>query len=108
MFLVCGEVELKITNDKGDKRILDTLKEHGCTIGQYSVLFEEPFIFTVVAKTYVRLLVLDISFFINCRDSINDLDDAIVTAEKHIDKFGIPICDFAHFDKKIMKPLKRF
>ena len=45
-------------SNNGDKILLDVLNA-GSIIGQYSVLYEEPFIFSAVAKSSVRLLLLE-------------------------------------------------
>jgi len=39
-------------------------------IGQYSILFNESFIFNAVAETNVRILKLDQSFFIDYKEII--------------------------------------
>mmetsp|Transcript_11980 Transcript_11980/g.18510 ORF Transcript_11980/g.18510 Transcript_11980/m.18510 type:complete len:130 (-) Transcript_11980:16-405(-) len=62
LFVVHGELELRIYDEDGNSTVLDTLQQ-GDTIGQYSVLANEGFMFTATANTNVRLLTLDSSFF---------------------------------------------
>mmetsp|Transcript_34327 Transcript_34327/g.52595 ORF Transcript_34327/g.52595 Transcript_34327/m.52595 type:complete len:135 (-) Transcript_34327:473-877(-) len=96
IFVVQGLIELQIFDQDGNKYILDTLKQ-GDVIGQYSVLFNEGFLFTTVAKTSVRILSLDQSFFVDQKDEIDGLEDAIFEAEEFVKEYGIPICDFRVF-----------
>ena len=107
MFIVKGDVELQITDYNGVKHVLDTLHQGSC-IGQYSVLYEEPFIFTAIAKSFVRFLILDQAFFVECRNQINRLDEAIYRAEEHVEDFGIPCCDFIHYERNPPTSRQRF
>ena len=75
----------------------------GGIIGQYSVLFGEELSFSVTSETVVRVLTLPDKFFsIFCQtstaqreqDTIDGLEEAIDRAQKHVDEFGVPICDF--------------
>jgi len=63
IFVVQGFLELKVFDRNGQDYILETLKQ-GDMIGQYSVLYNESLMFTAVAKSNVRLLTLDQSFFL--------------------------------------------
>ena len=49
MFVVTGYIELQVYNTFGEVYILDTLVQ-GDIIGMYSILFNEGFLFTAMAK----------------------------------------------------------
>ena len=72
--------------------------QQGDSFGQYSVLFNEEFSFSVKSKTKVRLLKLSQDFFIDSKEAISGLDMAIEYAEDLVEEFGIPICDFKVYD----------
>jgi len=80
--------------------------QQGDSFGQYSVLFNEEFSFSVKSKTKVRLLKLSQDFFIDSKEAINGLNSAIEYAEDLVEEFGIPICDFKLFDIIMNKKLK--
>ena len=58
--------------------------------------------FSVIAKTNVRILALDQNFFVQYGvygesgdlNDIEGLEDSISCAQSHIDKYGVPICDY--------------
>ena len=101
MFIVNGVVELQVLNEEGQLHTLELLGQ-GDMIGQYSVLFNNDIMFSVIAKTNVRILMLDRNFFIKFGvygkngdlDDIEGLEDSITSAQQHIDKYGVPICDY--------------
>ena len=103
MFVVYGKIELIIPDNRGEKHILRTLIQ-GDMLGQYSTLFNKSFVFSAIAKTNVRLLTIDRSFFLDYRDVIKDVDDAVYQAELFTEKFGTPTCDFKIFDDEVLKP----
>ena len=76
-------------------------------LGQYSVLFDEPLLFTATAVSNLRLLTIDQSFFTEYKDTIQGLEDAIYEAETHVEDFGMPLCDFKLFATDA-NPLMRF
>ena len=76
-------------------------------MGQYSVLFDEPLMFTAHAVSNLRVLTIDQSFFMEYKDTINGLEDAICEAETHVEDFGLPLCDFKLF-ATATSPLMRF
>ena len=57
-FIVNGLVELQLVDEEGNVYVLETLGQ-GDMIGQYSVLFDTQLMFSVIAKTNVRILTLD-------------------------------------------------
>ena len=63
IFIVNGCVELQVLDEDGNIHILEILGQ-GDMIGQYSVLFDTELMFSVIAKTNVRILTLDQNFFI--------------------------------------------
>ena len=78
-------------------------------IGQYSVLFNENFLYSVVAKNHVRLLSLDQQFFLDHQDDIEGLKETIVEAEAHVEKYGLPICDFRVLqEREKLTPKEKF
>lgn len=98
LFLVQGRIELQILSPTGEIYILETLKQ-GDIIGQYSVLFEEQFLFSAVAQSNVRLLTIDQSFFLDHNDQIQGLAESVEKAEKYVEHYGVPICDFKIYSK---------
>ena len=94
--MVQGHVELQIFNKNGETYVLDTLKQ-GDVLGMYSVLFGESFLFTAIAKKNARILTLDVEFFLENQEEIEGLDESITKAEKYIEHYGIPMCDFKRF-----------
>jgi len=50
--------------------------------------------FTATAKTNVRLLSLDASFFVDNIETFECLSPALDIGNKKVEKFGIPLCDF--------------
>lgn len=91
----------------GEKHVLHTLKQ-GDVLGQYSVLFNQNFLFSAEATTQVRVLTLDQDFFINYQDQIEGLKEQLIKAEHFVEQHGIPICDFKLYQRKPMTPLERF
>jgi len=57
-----GIIDLIVFDPQGEEYVLETLQQ-GDNIGQYSVIFNEGFIFTAVAKSSVRILTLSSEFF---------------------------------------------
>ena len=56
LFVVQGKVQLHMVDEfTGDRYLLDTLQQ-GDVIGQYSVLFMHPFLFSATAASQVRVL----------------------------------------------------
>ena len=93
IFLVQGQIELVIYDENGNESTLELLNQ-GDVIGQYSVLFDEEIMFSVFAKTNVRILTLSQEFFRSNLELIDGLEEAILEAEDIVDVFGIPICDY--------------
>ena len=106
MFVVQGKIDLKVIDKSGEKFLLQSLKQ-GDMLGQYSVLFDEPLLFTAHAVSNLRILTIDQSFFMEYKDTINGLEDAIYEAETHVEDYGMPLCDFKLF-ATVSSPLKRF
>jgi len=106
-FVVQGRLELTVLNSMGEKFVLHVLRQ-GDVIGQYSILFNESFLFNTVAQTSVRLLKIDQDFFLENQETIEGLKDSILEAEKYVEQYGIPICDFTVFDKKKLSPMEKF
>jgi len=75
-----GTVEVQMTDKHGDVHVIDTLKR-GSIIGQYSVFCNEQSIFTMTAKTSVRLLTLEKQFFIDNKEKIDGLEYCIFQIE---------------------------
>jgi len=61
------------------------------------VLFDEESNFTVKALSNVRILTLTQEFFIQNKETIEGIEEAIEYAEEIADEFGVPICDFKVF-----------
>ena len=72
------------------------------------MLFNESFVFTLIASSNVRILSLDQEFFVNNQDSIEGLKECMLEAEEYVEQNGIPICDFKIFSKTKLSPLKKF
>lgn len=98
MFVVQGHIELQVYNQFGETYVLDTLGQ-GDVLGMYSILFNEAFLYTAVAAKNVRLLTIDQQFFLENQDDIAGLQEAIIKAEKHVEHFGVPMCDFKKYNR---------
>lgn len=61
----------------------------------------------------MRVLSLDQSFFVKfgllgcCGDQneITGIDEAIDKAQKFVDKWGVPVCDFKLYKKEYLRPI---
>ena len=106
IFVVQGHIELQIYNSFGEIYILDTLVQ-GDIIGMYSILFNEGFLFTAMAKNSVRVLSLDRDFFLEKYEEIEGLSGTILKAEKHVETYGMPICDFKKYSRKPKSPIEK-
>lgn len=58
MFVVEGKINLSIRTSTGKKITLATLRQ-GDVLGMYSVLFNQPFVFSAEVEKSTRLLKLD-------------------------------------------------
>ena len=63
VFIVNGLIELQVLDEEGGVHTLEELGQ-GDIIGQYSVLYDSELMFSVIAKTCVRILTLDQNFFV--------------------------------------------
>lgn len=98
-FIVNGVVDLEVMGSDGQYHILDTLQQ-GDFIGQYSVLFYTTLVFRIVAMTTtVRVLTLSDTFFCEYgdKDHIAGLRDAILEAQEHEERYGLPTCDYVKY-----------
>ena len=50
--------------------------------------------FSVFAKTNIRILSLSQEFFRNNLELIDGIEEAILEAEDIVEDFGIPVCDY--------------
>ena len=73
----------------------------------YSILFNEGFLFTAMAKNSVRVLSLDREFFLEKYEEIEGLSGTILKAEKHVETYGMPICDFKKYSRKPKSPIEK-
>lgn len=96
IFIVQGRLNLVIRDPKDETHVLATLRQ-GDNLGQYSCLFNEGFVFSIVAQTNVRLLTLSQQFFLDNLTTIDGLKRCVMQAENYVEEHGIPICDFKIF-----------
>jgi ATP-dependent helicase/DNAse subunit B len=66
----------------------------------YSILFNEGFLFTAMAKKNARVLTLDRDFFLDKYEEIEGLRECIIKAEEHVEIYGVPICDFKKYSRR--------
>lgn len=107
IFVVSGEVTLIVADSHGHTVVLDTLRQ-GDVIGLYSAMFNERYLISGVAATSVRTLSIHQDFFVERKDEVEGLEYSISEVEKHVQEFGVPVCDYRVFDKKAVSPIKRF
>lgn len=108
-FVVQGKIDLIVEGSDGKTHVLETLKQ-GDVLGQYHCLFNQSFMFSVVAKSQVRLLLIDQKFFMNKLETLEGLRDRIRIAEQVVERCGIPVCDFKIYhnrNSQLMSKIKR-
>ena len=71
-------------------------------------MFNEDFVFSIIAKQNVRLLTLDQNFFIEKRDIIEGLEDCLFYAESFVECHSIPVCDFKLYEHEPITPKQKF
>ena len=81
--------------------------KQGDVFGLFSVLFSEDNILSAVAKSNVRVLLLDRDFLIEKQQTISELQDAIIDGEDIVDSNGIPLCDFRQLSPKKLTPKQK-
>ena len=106
IFIINGLVELRVDDMFGNIYSFLELRQ-GDIVGQYSTIFKEELMFTVKAKTNVRILTLDYNFFIEkikkkfsetnfC--AIEGLEQAVFRAEELVNRADgyscVPLCDY--------------
>ena len=80
IFIAHGTIEVQMVDKHGEVHVIDTLRR-GSIIGQYSVLYNEQSMFTMTAKTGVRLLTLEKQFFMDNKEKIDGLEYCIFQIE---------------------------
>jgi len=108
-------VDLIVYDKYNNKHHLETLRQGG-TIGMYSWHFNKEALFTAVArKKGVKILTLDLHFFIHNKYIIEGMDIALYKMESFVKSNEFPLCDFKSYDKspltrreKQARAMKRF
>ena len=68
-------------------------------------MFNEGFLFSAIAKESVRLLTLNQDFFVEHKDLIVGLEEAVTKAEDRVEEFGVPACDYQVYSRAKLSPI---
>jgi hypothetical protein len=80
--------------DDGKEIVIDHLRQ-GCCFGVYSIIEPSPIIFSIKAKTHIKVQILDYSILEDLRLTHPDLDKALEKFGKYTEEYGSPICDYS-------------
>jgi CRP-like cAMP-binding protein len=89
-FISNGTIDIMLRFDDGKEIVIDHLRQGAC-FGAYSIVDPTPIMFTIKAKTHLKIQVLDFEVLEELRLTHEDLNRELERYEKYIEEFGLPI-----------------